>query len=82
MEQSNKTPLERLEEESETINPAIVLADKLMKRSPADLLSIEEVKEAEKVLEVGAKEIETIERHRAALLRSLPSFSSVIPTGF
>ncbi len=68
--------------EPEQINPAIILADKLMRRDVAELLSMEEVAEAEQVLDIGAREIEAIDGHRAAFLKSPPSALQYVPRGF
>lgn len=76
------SPLEQLIDEAEQINPAIILADELMRRDAAELLSVAEVAKAEKALEIGAREIETIEGHRKAFLRSSPTPIRYVPCGF
>ena len=79
---NGKSPLEILLGETEQLNPAIILADELMRRDAAELLSIPEIAKAEKVLEIGAHEIETIEGHRKAFLKSPPTPVRYVPSGF
>lgn len=77
-----QTPFETLCLEPEQLNPAIILAEDLMRRDAAELLSTQDVKRAEEVLQVGAKEIEVIERHLAAVKRSQPTAWMRVPLGF
>ena len=76
------SPVSILRAEPERINPAIILADKLMRRDAEELLTVEEVAEAEDVLAIGTQEIETIESHRKAFLKTLASAIDYIPLGF
>lgn len=77
-----ETPFEILAAEPETINPAILLADTLMRRKAAHVLTVEEIIDAEKVLEAGTDEIRTVERHRDTFVKTTPASSSQIPVGF
>jgi len=79
---TTETAFDVLCSEPEQVNPAIIMAEDLMRRDAAELLSSEDVKRAEEVLQVGAKEIDVIERHLAAFRRSRPIASTHIPTGF
>ncbi|MGH9948620.1 MAG: hypothetical protein ACRD6X_15690 [Pyrinomonadaceae bacterium] len=81
---NGESPLEILVRETEQINPAIILADELMRRDAAELLSVAEVAKAEKVLEIGSREIEMIDGHRKAFLKSLPIPIPIryVPCGF
>lgn len=79
---NGQSPLEVLLGESEQINPAIILADELMRRDAAELLTVAEIAQAEKVLEVGAREIETIDGHRKAFLKSPATPIRYVPCGF
>ena len=79
---NGKSPVYVLLGETEQINPAIILADELMRRDAAELLSLEEVAKAEEVLEVGAREIETIDCHRKAFLKCPPTPLQYVPCGF
>ncbi len=80
--QPDESPLELLRAESEQINPAIILAERLMRREAAELLSVEEVSEAENILSIGTQEIEAIESHQKAFLKSPPSAIDYVPVGF
>lgn len=78
----HETPFEILAAEPETINPAILLADTLMRREAVHVLSVNEIIDAEKVLEAGTDEIRTIEGHRDTFEKTAPASSSYIPVGF
>jgi hypothetical protein len=79
---SNDSPLILLRVEDERINPATILADKLMRRPAERLLSVEEIEEAQNVLTIGTQEVEAIESHRKAFLKTPPSAVDYIPVGF
>lgn len=79
---NDNSPLEILIGETEQLNPAIILADELMRRDASALLSVTEVTQAEKILELGAREIETIDAHRKAFLKSPPTPYGNVPSGF
>lgn len=76
------SPLEILVRENEQVNPAILLAEELMRRNAADLLSAEDVKKAEEILQIGGMEIEVLQKQLAAFVRLPASPSASIPTGF
>ena len=80
--QPDESQLELLRAESEQINPAIILADQLMRREATVLLTVEEVNETENILAIGTQEIEAIELHRKAFLRSPASAVDYVPVGF
>jgi len=75
------SPLDLLRAESEQVNPAIILADRLMRRDAEELLTVDEVAEAEKVLGIGTHEIEAIESHRKAFLKTPASAIDYVPLG-
>jgi hypothetical protein len=79
---TRETPLQILCSEAERLNPAIILADELMRRDSADLLSTEDIERAETVLQYSAKEIEIVEQHIAAFVTSPATPSVYIPAGF
>ncbi|HQU94312.1 MAG TPA: hypothetical protein PLK77_18590 [Pyrinomonadaceae bacterium] len=79
---ADDSPLELLRAEDEQINPAIILADKLMRRDAEQLLTVEEVSEAESILTIGTQEIEVIESHRRAFLNTPASAVDYVPIGF
>jgi len=78
----DEAPLVLLRAENEQINPAIILAERLMRREATELLSVEEVSEAENILTIGTQEIETIESHRKAFQKSPASAIDYVPIGF
>ncbi len=80
--QPDESPLELLRAENEQINPAIILAERLMRREVAELLSVEEVSEAENILAIGTQEIEVIESHRKAFQKTPASAINYVPVGF
>ena len=76
------SPLDLLRAESEQVNPAIILADRLMRQDAEKLLTVEEVSEVEKVLAIGTQEIDAIEVHRKAFLKTPASAIDYVPIGF
>ena len=80
--QPDESPVELLRAENEQINPAIILAERLIRREAAELLSVEEVNEAENILAIGTQEIEAIESHQKAFQKSPPSSIDYLPIGF
>lgn len=76
------TPIEMLSGEPEHVNPAILLAEEFMRRDASALLSAEDIERAERILQVGRNEIETIRKQLAAFDRTTPAPSMNIPTGF
>ncbi|MGE0656732.1 MAG: hypothetical protein AB7P09_14010 [Pyrinomonadaceae bacterium] len=76
------SPLDLLLAEDERINPAIILAERLMRQDAEKLLTVNEVAEAEKVLGIGTQEIEAIEFHRKAFLKTPASAVDYVPIGF
>mgnify|MGYP003390137070 CR=1 FL=1 len=79
---NDSSPLDILIGETEQVNPAILLAEKFMRRDAAELLSAEDIDRAEEILVVGRDEIDTIRRQEAAFERSSASPSVAIPVGF
>jgi len=80
--QPDESPLELLRAEIEQINPAIILADQLMRREASELLTVEEVNEAENILAISTQEIEAVESHRKAFQKSPASAIDYLPNGF
>ena len=77
-----ESPLEFLRSQAEQINPAILLADELMRKDASELLSTEDVEAAQSVLIYGRQEIEHVQRHLDALIRTPASPSLYVPVGF
>ena len=80
--QPDESPLELLRAEIEQINPAIILADQLMRREASELLTVEDVNAAENILAIGTREIEAVESHRKAFQKSPASAIDYLPIGF
>src|SRR5215204_1028668 len=59
-EQTLKTPFEFLCGESEQINPAILLAEELMRKDLAEILDFDDLARAEKTLADSKREIEAV----------------------
>ena len=76
------SPLEILRSEAEQINPAILLADELMRKDASELLSTEDIELAQTVVTYGRHEIENVQRQLAALISTPASSSAYIPVGF
>ena len=74
--------LEILRSEAEQINPAILLADELMRKDASELLSTEEIELAQTVVTYGRHEIENVQRQLVALISTPASSSAYIPLGF
>lgn len=79
---NGESPLEILTNETEQVNPAILLAEEFMRRAMTDVLSAEDIERAEEIIYLGQREIEAIKRQLAAFDRTPASASSVVPTGF
>lgn len=76
------TPLEILCGEVEQINPAILLADELMRKGAAAFLSPEYIEQAEAVLLYSRQEIGNVQRQLSALVNTRASASVYVPVGF
>lgn len=79
---NSESPIEILTDETEHVNPAILLAEEFMRRDMADVLSADDIEKAEETIYLGQCEIEAIKRQLAAFDRTPASASSVVPTGF
>ncbi|MGB7208422.1 MAG: hypothetical protein WBD27_07170 [Pyrinomonadaceae bacterium] len=76
------SPLEILRSEAEQINPAILLADELVRKDASELLSTEDIELAQTVVTYGRHEIENVQRQLSALISTPASSSAYIPIGF
>lgn len=79
---SAASPFEVLCEADERINPAIILAEELMRKDVYFALEFEDLERAEKTLAASRFEIERVESQFAALVKSTPTASAKIPVGF
>ena len=69
-------------ESPDQINPAIILADELMRKNITEGLGFEDLERAEKTLALSRREIERVEQQFVALVKTPPAPSSKIPVGF
>lgn len=75
-------PFEVLCEADERINPAIILAEELMRKDVYLALEFEDLERAEQTLAASRREIERVESQFSALVKSTPNASGNIPVGF
>lgn len=77
-----ETPFEILCAAGEQINPAIILAEELMRKGMAEAFDFAEIERAEKVLNYAREEIGRTEAHFTALVKTHPTPANSIPFGF
>lgn len=77
-----ETPFDFLSNEPERINPAILLAEELMRKDLAEILNFNDLAEAEEILQVSRREIETVNNQFIALTKTPGTPGSQIPGGF
>jgi len=68
--------------ESEQINPAILLAEELMRKDIAEILDFDDLARAEKTLADSRREIEAVASGFEALIKTPATASEHIPIGF
>lgn len=79
---AEESPFEILCQESEQINPAIILAEKLMRKNLGEAFDDEDLREAEETINASRREIERVGLQFAALVKT-PAFAcEQIPVGF
>lgn len=76
------TPFEFLCNESEQINPAILLAEELMRKDLAEILDFDDLARAENTLTDSKREIEAVASGFEALTKTPATASKQIPIGF
>ena len=79
---SAASPFEGLCEADERVNPAIILAEELMRKDVYFALEFEDLERAEQILAASRREIERVESQFTALVKSTPAASREIPVGF
>lgn len=79
---SPETPFDFLCDEPERINPAILLAEELMRKDLSEILNFSDLAEAEEILEISRREIEMVEHQFKALMKTPATAGSKIPSGF
>lgn len=80
--QTLTTPFEFLCGESEQINPAILLAEELMRKDLAEILDFDDLARAEKTLAISKREIKAVASGFEALTKTPGTASEQIPIGF
>lgn len=75
-------PFEILCELPEQINPAIILAEEMMRKRFTSVLDFDEIELAEQTLEFSRNEIQRVETQFAALTKTPAAPSLIIPSGF
>lgn len=78
----SETPFEILCAADEQINPAIILAEELMRKNLAEVFDFAEIERAEEVLLVAREEIGKTQAHFTALVKTHPTPANSIPLGF
>lgn len=81
-EASVTSPFEVLCAADDEINPAIVLAEELMRKDIAGGMDFADIEQAEKTLRIARDEIAKVERHFAYIVKTPPQASGHIPAGF
>ena len=77
-----QTPFEFLCSAKEQINPAILLAEELMRKDLSEILDFDDLARAEKTLELSRREIEAVANGFEALAVTPALASEKIPIGF
>lgn len=75
-------PFEILCDEPEKINPAIILAEELMRRDTVTSFDFDNFDGIAETLAEARAEIERVEQHFAALVKTPGAASAVVPVGF
>ncbi len=79
---NTETPFEILCAADEQINPAILLAEELMRKGITESFDFAEIERAEKVLHYAREEISKTESNLTALIKTPSAPSASIPLGF
>lgn len=76
------SPFESLAEEPERINPAILLAEKMMRKQLGETIDFEDIRRAEETINASRREIGRVESQFVALVKTPPRAAARIPVGF
>ncbi|MCY7376659.1 MAG: hypothetical protein LH472_11925 [Pyrinomonadaceae bacterium] len=79
---ARQSPFEMLCEAGEQVNPAIILAEELMRKDINGGMDYADIEQAEKTLLLARDEIEKVERHFAQIGKTPPQPGGLIPAGF
>ena len=80
--ETTQTPFEILCAADEQINPAILLAEELMRKDISEILDFDDLARAQATLELSRREIESVAGGVAALAATPSAASAQIPIGF
>ncbi len=80
--QTEESPFDVLRDEPEQINPAIILAEKLMRKNLGEAFDDGDLHEAEETINASRKEIERVGSQFAALVKTPAFAGEQIPVGF
>jgi hypothetical protein len=81
-EDCSESPFEILCAAQEQINPAILLAEELIRKGMAEAFDFTEIERAEEVLSLSREEIAHVENQFTALVKTPPAPAPLIPIGF
>ncbi len=76
------SPFQILCAADDELNPAIVLAEELMRKDISGGMDFADIEQAEKTLLSARDEIEKVERHFACIVKTPPQTGGSIPAGF
>ena len=76
------TPFEILCNEPEQINPAILLAEELMRKDLSEVFDLADIESARETLVLSNLEIERVESQFKALIKTNAKAGSSVPIGF
>lgn len=78
----DESPFEVLCQEVEQINPAIILAEKLMRKNLGAVFDYEDLSQVEETINASRREIERVGSQYAALVKTPAFAGEQIPVGF
>lgn len=79
---ATQSPFEILCEEPERINPAILLAEEMMRKQLSETIDFEDIRRADETINASRREIGRVETQFVALVKT-PAFAGAkIPIGF
>lgn len=80
--ETEQSPFEILSREPERINPAILLADEMMRKQLGGAIDFEDIRRAEEIISASRREIGRVESQFVALVKTPPRAAAKIPVGF
>lgn len=80
--EAEQSPFEILCEEPERINPAILLAEEMMRKQLGETIDFEDIRRAEETINQSRREIGRVESQFIALVKTPAFAGEKIPVGF